>query len=276
MNKEEQQYLDIMQKILNEGSERIDRTGVGTKALFGTQMRFDLSKGFPLLTTKKVWFKGVVHELLWILSGCSNIKYLQDNKVKIWDEWADENGELGPIYGVQWRMWEKIKAKDEGLYEHILIDQIQEVVESIKTNPYSRRHIVSAWNVGELDKMALAPCHAFFQFFVNDGKLSCQLYQRSNDWLLGVPFNIASYSLLTHMIAQVTGLEVGEFIHTAGDAHIYLNHIDQVKEQLSRKPYSFPQIKLNPDIKHIDDFKFEDIEIADYNHHAAIKAPIAV
>lgn len=293
MNKEEQQYLDIMQKILDEGDERIDRTGVGTKAIFGTQMRFDLSKSFPLLTTKRVWFKGVVHELLWMLSGSTNIQYLKDNNVNIWNEWADENGDLGPVYGKQWRRWMAASCADHGddcdkwsmLEEdglpkqcggHWELDQIAQVIGSIKSSPYSRRHIVSAWNVGDLDEMALAPCHAFFQFFVSNGKLSCQLYQRSCDWLLGIPFNVASYSLLTHMIAHVTGLEVGEFIHTGGDVHLYLNHLDQVKEQLTRVPYEFPQIELAPGIKSIDDFTFDDIRLIDYKSHPTIKAPIAV
>lgn len=276
---QEQQYLDLLQKILDEGYERNDRTGVGTKALFGAQMRFDLSKSFPLLTTKRVWFKGVVHELIWLLSGNTNIQYLLDNDVHIWDAWADDKGNLGPVYGKQWRGWE---VTYQQLHIHkspvarIKIDQISKVIESIKNDPYSRRHIVSAWNVGEISQMALPPCHTFFQFFVRDGKLDCQLYQRSVDTFLGAPFNIASYSLLTCMIAQLTNLEPGEFVHTLGDYHIYNNHVNQVKEQLSRTPYDFPILELNKDISNIDDFKFEDIKVVNYKSHPTIKAPIAV
>ena len=231
-------------------------------------MRFDLSEGFPLLTTKKLYTRAIVHELLWFLKGDTNVNYLRDNKVSIWDEWADKEGNLGPVYGHQWRSWKTPDGK--------IVDQIAEVIEQIKTNPNSRRLIVSAWNVADLPKMALAPCHCLFQFYVNNGRLSCQLYQRSADIFLGVPFNIASYSLLTHMIAQVTGLEVGEFVHTFGDAHLYLNHLDQAREQLTRKSKALPQLQLNPDVKSIFDFKFEDIQILNYEAHPCIKAPIAV
>lgn len=262
------QYLDLLQHIQSVGVQKGDRTGTGTISTFGHQMRFDLSQGFPLLTTKKVFMKGVVHELLWFLKGSTNIQYLTDNGVHIWDEWADENGELGPVYGSQWRAW---PTPDGG---HI--DQIKQVVEQIKNNPDSRRHIVTAWNPAEVDNMALPPCHSLFQFYVADGKLSCQLYQRSADVFLGVPFNIASYALLTHMVAQVTGLQVGDFVHTFGDVHIYSNHVDQVKEQLSRTPKELPTLKLNPKIDSIFDFTYEDIEVLGYDPDPAIKAPIAV
>lgn len=271
MNHPEQQYLDIMADILQNGSARMDRTGVGTKSLFGTQMRFDLSKGFPLLTTKRVWFKGVVHELLWLLSGSTNIKYLTDNGIHIWDEWADANGNLGPVYGAQWRSWNaKPFLMGSG------IDQITEVINGLKKNPYGRRHIVTAWNPEQLSDMKLPPCHCLFQFHIQDGTLNCQLYQRSCDWFLGVPFNIASYALLTTMIAQITNLKPGFFVHTGGDVHLYQNHTEQVKEQLSRTPLDFPKLELNDSITCIDNFKFEDINIIDYRHHAKIDAPIAV
>jgi thymidylate synthase len=262
------QYLDLLNHVLKHGIEKQDRTGTGTLSVFGYQMRFDLQEGFPVTTTKKLHLRSIIHELLWFLQGQTNIKYLNDNKVSIWDEWADEQGDLGHIYGYQWRSWPAHNGKH--------IDQISEVVQSIKNNPDSRRHIVNAWNVGELDKMALPPCHIMFQFYVANGKLSCQMYQRSADIFLGVPFNIASYSLLLLMMAQVTGLQPGEFIHTFGDAHIYLNHIDQVKLQLSREPYALPQMKLNPDIKNIFDFKFEDFELLNYTSHPHIKGAISV
>ncbi len=262
------QYLDLLQRVLDEGVKKDDRTGTGTKSVFGHQMRFDLSKGFPVMTTKKLHLRSIFHELLWFLNGDTNIKYLKDNKVRIWDEWADENGDLGPIYGYQWRKWESSDGE--------IIDQIKNVVESLKSNPDSRRHIVNAWNVGDLDKMALPPCHILFQFYVADGKLSCQLYQRSADIFLGVPFNIASYALLTLMMAQVTGYEPGDFVHTLGDAHIYLNHIDQVKLQLTREPYALPKMKLNPDVKNIDEFKYEDFTLEGYEAHPHIKGAISV
>jgi thymidylate synthase len=261
-------YLDLLNKILNEGTEKHDRTGVGTLSIFGHQMRFDLNDGFPLVTTKKVHLKSIIYELLWFLNGDTNVKFLNDNKVSIWDEWADENGDLGHIYGYQWRSWETTNGKH--------IDQIAEVVNSLKQNPDSRRHIVCAWNVGDLSNMALPPCHALFQFYVANGKLSCQLYQRSADVFLGVPFNIASYALLTMMMAQVCDLQVGEFIHSFGDTHIYLNHIEQVKTQLSRKPFALPQMKINADVKSIFEFKYEDFELQNYECHSAIKAPIAI
>ncbi len=261
------QYLDLLQHVLDNGIKKEDRTGTGTISTFGYQMRFDLQKGFPLLTTKKIHLPSVIHELLWFIKGDTNVRYLQENKVRIWNEWADEDGELGRIYGYQWRSW---TAEDRN------IDQLKEVIESIKNNPNSRRHIVSAWNVGDLDKMNLPPCHILYQFYVADGKLSCQLYQRSADIFLGVPFNIASYSLLLMMMAQVTGLQPGEFIHTLGDAHIYLNHIDQVKLQLTREPRELPKMKLNPEIKSLFDFKFEDFELTDYNPHPHIKGEISV
>lgn len=263
-----QQYLDLLQHILKHGVEKSDRTGTGTISCFGYQMRFDLQKGFPLVTTKKVHTKSIIHELLWFLKGETNIAYLKENGVSIWDEWADERGELGPVYGKQWRRWQGATGK--------VIDQVSEVVQQIKTNPDSRRLIVSAWNVDDLPQMALMPCHALFQFYVADGKLSCQLYQRSADVFLGVPFNIASYALLTMMIAQVTGLQPGEFIHTFGDVHIYSNHLEQVKLQLSREPLPLPTLRLNPEVKDIFDFTYEDIAIENYQSHPAIKAPVAV
>lgn len=263
-----QQYLDLLDKILKEGIDRPDRTGTGTRSIFGYQMRFDLSKGFPALTTKKLHFKSIIHELLWFLKGDTNIKYLQDNGVRIWDEWADKNGDLGPVYGAQWRRWKTADGNE--------IDQISEIINAIKTNPSSRRIILSAWNVGEISKMALPPCHCLFQFYVADDKLSCQLYQRSADVFLGVPFNIASYALLTMMMAQVTGLKPGIFVHTLGDTHIYHNHYDQVKEQLSREPRNLPSMKINTTIKNIFDFKYGDFILENYNPHPAIKAPIAI
>ncbi|MDR0419006.1 MAG: thymidylate synthase [Prevotellaceae bacterium] len=262
------QYLGLLNHILDNGIKKTDRTGTGTISIFGYQMRFDLQKGFPLLTTKKVHLKSIIYELLWFLKGDTNIKYLNDNGVTIWDEWADAKGDLGHIYGYQWRSWPTPDGKH--------IDQVTQVLDSIKNSPDSRRHIVSAWNVGELDKMALAPCHALFQFYVADGKLSCQLYQRSADTFLGVPFNIASYAILTMMIAQVTGLQVGDFVHTFGDAHIYVNHLEQVKTQLQRKPRILPTMKINPDVKSIFDFKYEDFKLEGYDPHSGIKAPIAV
>jgi thymidylate synthase len=263
-----QQYLQLLRHILDDGVRKDDRTGTGTLSVFGYQTRYDLSKGFPLLTTKKLHTRSIFHELLWFLKGETNIKYLRDNKVTIWDEWADAEGNLGPVYGKQWRRWE---GKDGKVH-----DQIASVIEQIKTNPNSRRLIVNAWNVGELDTMALPPCHLLFQFYVAQGKLSCQLYQRSCDVFLGVPFNIASYALLTSMVAQVTGLQPGDFVHTLGDAHLYLNHLDQAREQLSRAPRPLPALKLNPAVKDLFAFRFEDIEVAGYDPHPAIKAPIAV
>ena len=263
-----QQYLTLLRHVLDHGARKADRTGTGTISVFGHQMRFDLSQGFPLLTTKKVHLKSIIHELLWFLQGDTNIKYLKDNGVSIWDEWADENGNLGPIYGYQWRSW---PARDG---RHI--DQIGEVLRTLKTNPDSRRIIVSAWNVGELEYMKLPPCHAFFQFYVADGKLSCQLYQRSADIFLGVPFNIASYALLTMMMAQVTGLKPGDFVHTLGDAHIYLNHLDQVKLQLSRETRALPTMRLNQAVTSLFDFKYEDFALEGYDPHPGIKAPVAV
>ena len=262
------QYLDLLQYILDNGIEKNDRTGVGTMSVFGYQMRFDLQNGFPLVTTKKLHLRSIIYELLWFIHGDTNIKFLHDNNVSIWDEWADENGDLGPIYGKQWRRWEGKDGK--------VIDQLSWVINEIINNPNSRRLIVSAWNVAEISEMKLPPCHVLFQFYVANNKLSCQLYQRSADVFLGVPFNIASYALLTHMIAQVTGLQVGEFIHTFGDVHLYLNHIQQAKLQLSREPFPLPQLKLNPNVKNIDDFKFEDIEILNYQAHPSIKADVAV
>ena len=262
------QYLDLLRHVLDHGTRKADRTGTGTVSVFGHQMRFDLSQGFPLLTTKKVHLKSIVHELLWFLRGDTNIQYLKDNGVSIWDEWADEAGNLGPVYGYQWRSW---PARDG---RHI--DQISEVLQTLKQNPDSRRIIVSAWNVGELEYMKLPPCHAFFQFYVADGKLSCQLYQRSADIFLGVPFNIASYALLTLMIAQVTGLKPGDFVHTLGDAHIYLNHLDQVNLQLSRQPRDLPVMKLNPAVTDLFAFKYEDFTLEGYDPHPGIKAPVAV
>jgi thymidylate synthase len=263
-----QQYHDLMKFVLENGVKKEDRTGTGTISVFGYQMRYNLQEGFPLLTTKKLHTRSIFHELLWFLKGETNIKYLQDNKVTIWDEWADENGNLGPVYGKQWRSWEAADGRQ--------IDQITNLIAQIKKNPDSRRLLVIAFNPGDVDKMALPPCHAFFQFYVANGKLSCQLYQRSADIFLGVPFNIASYALLTHMIAQVCGLEVGDFVHTLGDAHIYSNHIEQVHTQLARDFRPLPQLKLNPNVKDIFDFTYEDIEIVGYDPHPAIKAPVAV
>lgn len=262
------QYLDLMKTILNEGTPKSDRTGTGTLSIFGYQMRFDLQKGFPLVTTKKCHLRSIIHELLWFLKGDTNIKYLQDNKVTIWDEWADKNGNLGPVYGKQWRAW--------GTADGRQVDQISQVIQQIKTDPDSRRMIVSAWNVGELDQMALAPCHAFFQFYVANGKLSCQLYQRSCDVFLGLPFNIASYSLLVHMIAQQCDLEVGDFVWTGADTHLYSNHMEQTHLQLSREPRALPKLKIRRKPPTIFDYEFEDFEIVGYDPYPAIKAPVAV
>lgn len=262
------QYLDLCRHVLENGVKKEDRTGTGTISTFGYQMRFNLQEGFPLLTTKKVHLKSVIHELLWFIQGNTNVKYLQENGVRIWNEWADEDGNLGPIYGHQWRSWMGADGRTH--------DQLKEVVEQIKTNPNSRRLIISAWNVGDLDKMALPPCHTLFQFYVAGGKLSCQLYQRSGDLFLGVPFNIASYALLTMMIAQVCDLEPGEFIHTFGDVHIYLNHIEQVKLQLTREPRQLPTMKLNPNVKNIFDFKYEDFSLENYHPHPPIKGVVSV
>jgi thymidylate synthase len=262
------QYLNLLETILNEGTVKSDRTGTGTISRFGHQIRFDLNEGFPVVTTKKLHLKSIIHELLWFLAGDTNIKYLTDNGVRIWNEWADPDGNLGHIYGYQWRSWPTPDGKH--------IDQITQVIDSIKNKPDSRRHIVSAWNVGELDKMNLPPCHVLFQFYVADGKLSCQLYQRSADVFLGVPFNIASYALLTLMVAQVTGLQPGDFVHTFGDVHIYSNHIEQVKLQLTREPFPLPQMKINPAVKNIFDFKFEDFELVNYQAHPHIKGDVAV
>ena len=261
-------YLDLMRHVLNHGTRKDDRTGTGTLSVFGWQMRYDLAQGFPLVTTKKCHLRSIIHELLWFLRGDTNIAYLKENGVSIWDEWADADGNLGPVYGYQWRSW---PTPDGG---HI--DQVQQVIDTLKSNPDSRRIIVSAWNVADLDKMALAPCHAFFQFYVADGKLSCQLYQRSADIFLGVPFNIASYALLTLMMAQVTGLKPGDFVHTLGDAHLYLNHLDQAREQLTREPRALPHLRLNPDVTDLFAFKFEDFTLEGYDPHPAIKAPVAV
>ena len=262
------QYLDLLQKILDEGTDRSDRTGVGTRSLFGAQMRFDLTKGFPAMTTKKLNLRAIIIELLWFLKGETNIKFLHENSVHIWDEWADANGDLGPVYGKQWRKWETKDGR--------IIDQIAQAVELIKNDPSSRRILVSAWNVGELDQMALMPCHAFFQFYVANGMLSCQLYQRSADMFLGVPFNIASYSLLTMMMAQVCGLKAKDFVHTIGDAHIYTNHFEQVRLQLTREPKSLPTMKINPEKKDIFSFVFEDFSLENYDAHPHIKGEIAV
>jgi len=262
------QYLDLLENILENGTEKSDRTGTGTISMFGHQMRFDLSEGFPMVTTKKLHLKSIIHELLWFLAGDTNIKYLTDNGVRIWNEWADQDGNLGPIYGYQWRNWPSSGGQH--------IDQITDVIHSIKTNPNSRRHIVSAWNVGALNEMNLPPCHILFQFYVANEKLSCQLYQRSADVFLGVPFNIASYALLTMMIAQATDLQPGDFVHTFGDVHIYSNHIDQVKLQLTREPYPLPTMKINPDIKNIFDFKYEDFELVNYHAHPHIRGEVAV
>ena len=262
------QYLDLMRHVLEHGNAKTDRTGTGTLSVFGYQMRFDLSQGFPLVTTKKCHLRSIIHELLWFLQGDTNIKYLKDNGVSIWDEWADANGNLGPVYGYQWRSWPTADGRH--------IDQIQQVIDQIKNTPDSRRLIVSAWNVGEVEKMKLPPCHAFFQFYVADGKLSCQLYQRSADIFLGVPFNIASYALLTMMVAQVCNLKLGDFVHTLGDAHLYSNHLKQTREQLSRTPRPLPTMQLNPAVTDIFDFKFEDFTLEGYDPHPAIKAPVAV
>jgi thymidylate synthase len=262
-----QQYLNLLDHVLKNGTKKEDRTGTGTISTFGYQMRFDLAKGFPLITTKKTHLHSIIHELLWFIKGETNVKYLQDNKVRIWNEWADPDGELGRIYGYQWRSWTS---------ENGNIDQIKQVIESIKNNPNSRRHIVSAWNVGDLDKMNLPPCHILFQFYVADGKLSCQLYQRSADIFLGVPFNIASYAIFLKMMAQTTGLQAGEFIHTLGDAHIYLNHIEQVKLQLSREPRKLPNLKINKQVNSLFDFKYDDFELVDYHPHPHIKGKISV
>ncbi|MEO6926762.1 MAG: thymidylate synthase [Rhodanobacter sp.] len=261
-------YLDLLRHVLDHGTEKADRTGTGTRSVFGWQMRFDLSQGFPLVTTKKLHLKSIVHELIWFLRGETNIAYLKEHGVRIWDEWANANGDLGPVYGRQWRAW---PTTDGGV-----VDQIAWVIDEIRRNPDSRRLIVSAWNVGELPKMALLPCHTMFQFYVADGKLSCQLYQRSGDIFLGVPFNIASYALLTHMVAQVCGLGVGDFVHTLGDAHLYNNHVEQARLQLAREPLPLPRLQLNPDVRSIFDFGYEDIAIVGYQSHPAIKAAVAV
>ena len=263
-----QQYLQLVQHIIDHGTEKTDRTGTGTKSCFGYQMRFNLAEGFPLVTTKKLHLKSIIHELLWFLKGDTNIQYLKDNGVRIWDEWADANGDLGPVYGKQWRSWEAPNG--------VVIDQISELIQQIKKTPDSRRLIVSAWNVGDLSKMALMPCHNMFQFYVADGKLSCQLYQRSADVFLGVPFNIASYALLTMMIAQVCDLQYGDFVHSFGDVHLYNNHIEQANLQLSRKPFPLPTMKINPEVKDIFAFKYEDFTLENYECHPAIKAPVAV
>ncbi len=262
------QYLDLMRHVRDHGVLKTDRTGTGTRSVFGYQMRFDLASGFPLVTTKKLHLRSIIYELLWLLSGDTNIKFLHDNKVTIWDEWADVNGDLGPVYGQQWRSW---PSRDGGV-----IDQIADTVKRIKKTPDSRRLLVTAWNPADVDKMALPPCHCLFQFYVANGRLSCQLYQRSGDIFLGVPFNIASYAMLTHMMAHVTGLKVGEFIHTLGDAHIYLNHLEQIDEQLSRTPYALPRLVMKRDVKAIDEFRYEDFEIVNYQTHPHISAPVAV
>jgi len=262
------QYLDLLRHVLDRGAEKSDRTGTGTRSVFGWQMRFDLAEGFPLVTTKKLHLRSIVHELIWFLRGETNIGYLKENGVSIWDEWADANGELGPVYGKQWRSWAAADGR--------AIDQIAWVVDEIRRNPDSRRLVVSAWNVAELPQMALQPCHALFQFYVANGKLSCQLYQRSADIFLGVPFNIASYALLTQLVAQVTGLQPGDFVHTLGDAHLYSNHFEQAREQLTREPRPLPKLVLNPDVRSLFDFRYEDVQIVDYAPHPAIKAPVAV
>jgi thymidylate synthase len=263
-----QQYLDLVKHIIEKGTDKSDRTGTGTRSVFGYQMRFDLGKGFPLVTTKKAHLKSIIYELLWFLQGDTNIAYLKEHNVKIWDEWADENGDLGPVYGKQWRSWEGADGVE--------VDQVKDLIHQIKNNPDSRRMIISAWNVADLPKMKLMPCHCLFQFYVANGKLSCQLYQRSADVFLGVPFNIASYALLTMMIAQVCGLEPGEFVHSFGDVHLYKNHFEQAELQLSRTPFPLPTMKINPDVKDIFSFKFEDFELLNYQSHPAIKAPVAV
>mgnify|MGYP001288582688 FL=1 len=262
------QYHDLLKHILKNGKKKSDRTGTGTLSVFGYQMRFDLTKGFPCLTTKKLHLRSIIHELLWFLKGESNIKYLKDNKVRIWDEWADEKGDLGPVYGVQWRKWKDKNGNS--------LDQIKNLIFDIKNNPHSRRHIVSAWNVGDLNNMALPPCHTMFQFYVNENKLSCQLYQRSADVFLGVPFNIASYALLTMMISHVCGLKYGDFVHTFGDVHLYLNHLDQAKLQLTRKPYDLPKMKINKKINDLFSFQYDDFELVDYKFHPHIKAEVSV
>ena len=261
-------YLDLLRHILDNGVKKEDRTGTGTLSVFGHQMRFDLASGFPLVTTKKLHLRSIIHELLWFLSGSTNVKYLRDNGVTIWDEWADGNGELGPVYGFQWRHWKGADGRET--------DQIARVIDAIRINPDSRRHIVSAWNVADLERMALPPCHAFFQFYVAEGRLSCQMYQRSADVFLGVPFNIASYSLLVMMVAQVCDLQPGEFIHTLGDAHLYSNHLEQARLQLTREPRPLPQMHINPTVRSIFDFRYEDFEVSNYDPHPGIKAPIAV
>jgi thymidylate synthase len=262
------QYLDLMRHVRDHGGQKMDRTGTGTKSVFGYQMRFDLGSGFPLVTTKRLHLRSIIYELLWLLSGDTNIKYLHDNKVTIWDEWADANGDLGPVYGAQWRSW---PSRDGGV-----IDQIADTVERIKKNPDSRRLLVTAWNPADVDKMALPPCHCLFQFYVLNGKLSCQLYQRSADIFLGVPFNIASYALLTHMMAHVTGLKVGDLVHTLGDAHIYLNHLEQINEQLSREPYALPRLVMKREVNAIDEFRYEDFEIVNYQAHPNISGSVAI
>lgn len=263
-----QAYLDLLRHVLEQGTEKSDRTGTGTRSVFGWQMRFDLREGFPLVTTKKLHLRSIVHELLWFLRGDTNIAYLKEHKVSIWDEWADAEGELGPVYGKQWRAWQAADGRT--------IDQMRWVLDEIRRNPDSRRLIVSAWNVGELERMALMPCHSLFQFYVAQGRLSCQLYQRSADIFLGVPFNIASYALLTHLVAQVCGLEVGDFVHTLGDAHLYSNHFEQAREQLARSPRPLPQLRLNPEVRDLFAFQYEDIAVEGYDPHPAIKAPVAV
>lgn len=277
MNNADKEYLKLAKYILDNGKKKEDRTGTGTISVFGYQMRFNLQEGFPLLTTKKLHLRSIIHELLWFLKGDTNIRYLQENGVRIWNEWADENGDLGPVYGKQWRAWNAgaYRGEKDASFQKT-VDQINEVIEEIKRNPDSRRLIVSAWNVSDLKDMALMPCHLLFQFYVNDGKLSCQLYQRSADVFLGVPFNIASYSLLTHMIAQVTGLEVGEFVHTIGDAHIYSNHLDQIKTQLAREPRKLPSIELDKDVCHIDEFTYDSFKLVGYDPHPTIKGTVAV
>ena len=262
------QYLDLMRHVRDHGVQKTDRTGTGTKSVFGYQMRFDLAAGFPLVTTKKLHLRSIIYELLWLLSGNTNIKFLHDNKVTIWDEWADDKGDLGPVYGAQWRSW---PGRDGSV-----IDQIADTVQRIKKNPDSRRHMVTAWNPADVDKMALPPCHCLFQYYVANGKLSCQLYQRSADIFLGVPFNIASYAILTHMMAHVTGLKAGEFVHTLGDAHLYLNHLEQVETQLARKPFALPRLVMKREVNAMDEFRYEDFEIVNYQSHPSISAPIAV